>query len=281
MDEAAAGIPARIGRYTVERQVAAGVFGRLFRAHDPALGRWVAVKLFSLSAAAAAGICYDVAEWRRRFVVEARVLARFDHPHIVRVEELGWHDGEPFMVMPYLDANLRGEIGADVDDPALPPPLKPHAIRPARAAEILAQLLSALVAIHAAGMVHRDLKPANLLLTGREGGTVKLCDFGYVKVPGQVESQAEVWFGSPDYMSPEQGRSAAAATDRSDVYSAGVLAWRMLAGVLPSPGAQPPGALPPGLPAGFVDIVRAALSPSPAARPSAAEMLGRLIRQAG
>ena len=273
-----AALPAAIGRYRIVRQVTAGVFGRVLLAHDPALDRRIAIKLFSLSDEAAESLCYDLAEWRRRFVQEARILARLDHPHVIAVHEMGWLAGEPWLAMPYMAANLRAEIGCDIDDPELPEPLRPHAVDPARAAELLRQVLAALAALHAAGIVHRDVKPTNLLLTGRNGGLLKLCDFGYAKTLGQVEPRRDAWFGSPDYISPEQAYSAAAATDRSDIYSVGVLAWRMLTGRLP-----PDGALPAGLPDGFAALVGAAMAADPSARPSAVAMLVALdrMRRAG
>ncbi len=266
-------LPAAIGRYRIVRQVTTGVFGRLLLAHDPALDRRVAIKLFALTDKAAAAICYDVAEWRRRFVREARLLARLDHPHIVRVDEMGWHRGEPWLAMPYLEANLRAEIGCDFDSPGLPEPLRPHAIAPDRAAELLRQVLAALATLHEAGIVHRDIKPTNLLLTSLAGGTLKLCDFGYAQIPGQGEPRSDVWFGSSDYISREQAQSAAAATDRSDIYSVGVLAWRMLTGRLP-----PRGTLPPDLPDGLAALIDAARAADPQARPSAAAMLAALGR---
>ena len=186
---------------------------------------------------------------------------------------MGWHRGEPWLAMPYLEANLRAEIGCDFDGPGLPEPLRPHAIAPDRAAELLRQVLAALATLHEAGIVHRDIKPTNLLLTSLAGGTLKLCDFGYAQIPGQGEPRSDVWFGSSDYISREQAQSAAAATDRSDIYSVGVLAWRMLTGRLP-----PRGTLPPDLPDGLAALIDAARAADPQARPSAAAMLAALGR---
>jgi len=265
--------PARIGRYTVDAPVVSGTFARLFRARDPALDRQVAIKLFSLAPEQAAAICFDVAEWRRRFVVEARVMAALDHPHVVRVLDVGRHEGAPYMVMPYLAANLRREIGRDEGGPGLAPLERPRAMEPRRAATVLAELASALAAIHAAGLVHRDVKPTNLLLTRPQNGSVKLCDFGMAKVAGRAEPAEPVWFGSPDYMAPEQGRGAHFATDRSDVYAAGVLGWRLLLGRLPDGDIS---GLPPEAPDGLRRLLADATSVEPCRRPSAAEMVGRL-----
>jgi eukaryotic-like serine/threonine-protein kinase len=263
-------IPAQIGRYRVAAHVVSATFSRVFRAHDADLNRWVAIKLFSLTPEQAAHTCFDVPEWRRRFVLEAEVLSNLDHPHVIHVDELGWHAGEPFMVMPYMAANLRREIGLDIDGPGLASYERPRALSPDRAVAVLAQLASALAAIHAAGLVHRDVKPTNLLLDQPEGGTVKLCDFGMIKVAGRPEPLQMVWFGSPDYMSPEQGCVAGLATDRSDVYSAGVLAYRLLTGRLPAPNGPP-------FPEELRPLVAQMMAPNPSRRPSAAEVASRLM----
>jgi serine/threonine-protein kinase len=265
-------VPARIGRYVVESLVVSGSFARLFRAQDTSLGRPVAIKLFSLTPERAAEICFDVDEWRRRFVVEARVMAAIDHPHVVRILDCGRHDGEPYAVMPWLPANLRREIGRDHVRPGQSPYERPRPVPPRRAAALLAELASALAVIHAAGLVHRDVKPSNLLATRPEGGSIKLCDFGMVKSAAMPECPG-VWFGSRDYLAPEQGRDASLATDRSDVFSVAVLGWRLLLGHLPeSPRDRPP----PGTPEDFGRLLAEALSFDPAGRPPATEMVRRL-----
>ena len=265
-------VPARIGRYPVEGRIAAGTFARIFRARDEALGRLVAIKLYSLTDAAVAQICLDRAAWRRHFIVEARIMARIDHPHVVPVWDMGVHDGEPYMVMPFMVANLRREIGRDRDSADLAPQERPRPVPVARAVRILADLAAALTAIHAGGLVHRDVKPGNLLLTRPEGGTVKLGDFGMVRVPNLAEAEG-VWFGSPDYMSPEQGRDARAATDRSDMYSAGKVGWRLLTGRLLQDGSPPAD----GVPAPLAALLNECLAPDPARRPSAVTFRERLL----
>lgn len=282
-------VPERIGRYPLQALVVTSNFSHLFRAVDPELNRALAIKLFRVAPSRLERLPYDRAEWQRRFIVEARVLAAIDSPHVIRVDDFGWHEGAPYLVMPYCVANLRREIGRDANDPqqaaALPEAERPRAVAPPRAMEIVRETCLGLAALHAQGFVHRDVKPTNLLLTTRAHGTVKLCDLGLAKLPqrdgSRSVSQAGVWIGTPDYLAPEQRENAAAATDRADVYAAGVLAYRLLTGRLPVGAFPPPGVLVADVPPELDRLVMAMLAPTPRDRPPAlsiAVQLGVLAR---
>ncbi|MGE5504617.1 MAG: serine/threonine-protein kinase [Actinomycetota bacterium] len=279
-----AALPA-IPCYRVDKLVVTSSFSQVFHAVHAALGVPVALKVFGIEPGIAAELPYPEAEWRRRFLAEARLLARLDHPHIIRVNDMGFlADGRPWVAMPWCMANLRVEIGRDADpDDAgrLPEGERPRALAPARARQVLAQLCAALAAIHFEGVVHRDVKPTNLLLTQRQGGDVKLCDFGFVKVPGGSHSQGGTWIGTPDYIAPEQRRDASRVSDRADVYSVGVLAYRLLTGRLPAGAFRLPSELVPGLDPWWDGFVRDTMAPSPADRPSAAALAGRLAGAPG
>lgn len=273
--------PVRVGSYVVEDLVVTSAFSRVYRARDDALGRRVAIKVFHLAEAKAAGLPYPPEEWRRRFVAEARILARVDHPNVVRVENMGWlADGTPFMVMPWHVANLRVEIGRDTHDPeriaALSEGERPRPMAAAaRACAVLRQACLGLAALHAQGVVHRDVKPTNLLLTARQGGIVRLCDLGMAKLPrGEAASRGGVWIGTESYCAPEQ-RDASRVTDRADVYAVGVLAYRLLTGRLPQGAFPPPSALA-AVGAGWDELVRAAMNPLAAERPTAVQLAARL-----
>lgn len=276
--------PARLGIYEIRELVVTSSFSRLYRAHDPLLDRWVAIKVFDLSPEKEASLPYDRQEWQRRFVAEARILAAMDHPHVVRVDAMGHlPDGAPYMVMPWHVANLRREIGRDVFDPerqkTVPVEQRPRAVAPERAIEILRQTCLGLAALHRRGIVHRDVKPSNLLLTERHDGMIRLCDLGMAKQGADMSrSRAGVWIGTLDYLAPEQRENAAAATDRADVYAVGVLAYRLLTGKLPVGAFAPVSTLVEGVGTALDHWVGDALAPDPVLRPPAIRMAARLAQ---
>lgn len=273
----------RIGKYLVRQVLISTGFSTISRAFDPDLETDVAVKVFRLKGKNAGPKAkYGEAAWRERFVREARLLARLDHPNIVAVKEMGTTgDGRPYFVMPFIEANLIYEIGKDVSDAGriakLPERQRPKRLAPGRARSILRQVLQGLAELHRRGLVHRDIKPGNVLLTRKQGGSVKLCDFGMVKFPDWKQSRAGIWIGTLDYIAPEQRENATAVDARADVFSTGALAYRMLTGRLPAgafPSLEATGA---AVPEGVSRVVMASLSPDKAERPrTAAEMLRRL-----
>ncbi|MBC7953417.1 MAG: serine/threonine protein kinase [Rhodospirillaceae bacterium] len=260
-----------------DEMVVTSNFSRVYRAWDVALARAVAVKVFHLDPEREATLPYPREVWRRRFIAEARLLAGIDHPHVVRVNGLDHlPDGTPYMVMPWYVANLRREIGRDKDDAHLPELERPRRVSPVRAVEIIRQLCLGLAVLHAKGYVHRDVKPTNLLLTAREGGAIKLCDLGMAKLPDELSqalARRGVWIGTPDYVAPEQRRDASQVDDRADVYSVGVLAYRLVSGKLPD-GPEPP--LDAQIPEEFARLIHAALAVVPSQRPTALQMAALL-----
>jgi eukaryotic-like serine/threonine-protein kinase len=260
--------------------VVTSAFSQVHRAWDLALARPVAVKVFHLEPEREAHLPYPREVWCRRFIAEARLLAGIDHPHVVRVNTLGFlPDGTPYMVMPWYVANLRCEIGRDQDDPQLPQGERPRRVSLPRAAEIIRQLCLGLSILHAKGYVHRDVKPTNLLLTARTDGAVKLCDLGMAKLPDELSqslARRGVWIGTPDYVAPEQRQDASQVDDRADVYSAGVLAYRLVSGKLPQDQA-----LPDHVPESFARLIHSALAPVPSQRPTALQMAAMLSVIAG
>lgn len=273
----------RLGPFEIRELVVRGGFSVVYRGRDVLLGRPVAIKVFHLSPEKEQSLPYDHEQWRNRFIEEARLLARLDHPHVVRVDQLGFlADGSPFMVMPWHVANLRREIGQDVFDPTLleqlAPVARPRRLAPARAIHILRQICLGLAALHRRGIVHRDVKPSNVLLTARQDGDVRLCDLGMARNRRQSsQSRAGLWIGTYDYCAPEQRQNAAAVTDRADIYSLGVLAYRLLSGVLPVGAFIPVSALGTGIPDALDAWIADALAPDPTARPAAIRMAARLV----
>jgi serine/threonine protein kinase len=232
----------RIGKYTAIKQLGAGGFGAVYLAEDK-LGEQVAIKVFQIRdenlARQATSSSTDAVEvLKQRFMSEARTLRKLSaNPYIVEMYDFDeLEDGTPYYVMPYLAKSLEQEIGKDAFTRGkleeTPPELHPRRLPVTRSLEILTQVLEGLSAVHRAGLIHRDIKPANILL-GSEG-QVQICDFGIAKVPDVEHSMSGVGMGSRHYMSPEQRESAKYVEPQSDVYSVGVLAFRMLTGTLPT-----------------------------------------------
>lgn len=228
----------KVGKYEIKKTLLSTGFSDIYIGYDPDLEINVAVKVFHPKGDnVGEKATYGPAFWRERFIEEPKVLAGLDHPNIINVLYMDkTDDGDPYFVMPFIEANLIYEIGEDADTKEkiaeLEPFWRPKSISPRRAVDVWRQILSALSALHDQGLVHRDIKPPNILLTSKKQGRVKLCDFGMVKVPGAKGSRSGVWIGTLDYISPEQRRSAKEVTAAADVYSAAALLYRMLTGRL-------------------------------------------------
>jgi serine/threonine protein kinase len=193
------------GRYRMLERIDAGGAGEVWRARDERLGRDVAVKLLGKNADEA---------FRERFADEARRAASVQHPNVVTVFDEGRSKGESFMVMEY----VRGKTLRDVI--AERGPLPAH-----EAARIVAQIAAALDAAHEAGVIHCDVKPANVILD--EHGTAKLTDFGIARAArGPREHEL---IGTARYIAPERV-AGEPPTERSDIYSLGLVAYELLAG---------------------------------------------------
>jgi serine/threonine-protein kinase len=178
---------------------------------DTRLSRPVAIKLLYPA------LSTDV-DLRARFEREARAAAALTHPHVVAVHDCGEHAGTPYIVMERLSgATLADEITAG--------PLAQD-----RVVELLDQVLSALSAAHAAGIVHRDIKPGNILIG--HTGQVKLADFGIAKTDGVPRTQAGQILGTMAYLSPQRVTGAPAGV-ADDLYAVGVVGYEALTGRRP------------------------------------------------
>ena len=193
----------RFGPYEILSALGAGGMGEVYRARDTRLGREVAIKVLPEPFA-------TDADRLRRFVDEARAIAALNHPHICQLHDIG----SGYLVLEYIEGEpLHGPM--DVE----------------RALPLALQIVSALEAAHARGILHRDLKPLNIMVT--RDGTVKLLDFGLAKL---VSLDADVTqtldgtvMGTPAYMSPEQAHGHSLDA-RSDVFSFGAVFYEMLSG---------------------------------------------------
>ena len=193
------------GRYRMTGRIDAGGAGEVWLARDERLGRDVAVKILGANADD---------QFRERFADEARRAASVSHPNVVTVFDEGRDGADSFMVMEY----VRGKTLRDVVRERGPIPAH-------EAAGIVSQVAAALDAAHEAGVIHCDVKPANVILT--DDGTAKLADFGIARAArGPREHEL---IGTARYIAPER-IAGEAPTERSDIYSLGLVAYELLAG---------------------------------------------------
>ncbi len=202
----------------------AGGMGVVYKARQPQLDRFVAIKILP------AGIAADP-EFAERFAREARALAKLNHPNIVAVHEFGQAEGTFFFLMEYVEGvNLR-ELERAGD------------LTPEQALAIIPKVCDALQYAHDEGIVHRDVKPENILLDQK--GRVKIADFGLAKLLGKPATdltltRTDVAMGTPKYMAPEQVEKPLTVDHRADIYSLGVVFYEMLTGELPMGRFAPP-----------------------------------------
>lgn len=206
--------PESFGRYRVESLIARGGMAAVYRAHDPLIGRTVAVKVLSRELAADPSFL-------ARFEREAQTIAALEHPAIVSIYDFGDQDGQPYLVMRYMEGGSLRELIARG------PLSLEHTLA------ILERVSAALQHAHDHGVIHRDLKPPNVFFDSE--GNAYLGDFGIVRLGKEATAltQSGAVIGSPAYMSPEQVRAGVQIDNRSDIYSLGVVLFEMLSGEQP------------------------------------------------
>jgi len=210
----------RLGPYEILGLLGAGGMGEVYRAHDPRLGRDVAVKVLPEEVPPAPGRL-------RRFDQEARAAGALNHPNVLSVFDIGSHGGVPYIVTELLEGDTLHQMMAKGRLPI------------GRATEYALQIARGLAAAHTRGIVHRDLKPANIFVT--TGGHVKILDFGLAKLrePTSDEQSRDptlsngtepgVLLGTVRYMSPEQAQGCP-ADHRADIFAFGAVLYEMLSG---------------------------------------------------
>jgi eukaryotic-like serine/threonine-protein kinase len=261
--------PPSLGRYRIDELLGSGGMALVYRGHDVRLERAVAIKLLADNLA-------EDESFRRRFVREARTVARLAHPNVVRIYDVGEARGRPYFVMELVDGEtlavqLRRRQRLPVQE----------AIR------IASGLCAGLDHAHQAGLVHRDMKPHNVLLT-TDGG-VKIVDFGIARLVDETAiTQSGSVLGTAAYLAPEQALGGD-VTPAADVYALGVVLFEMVAGRVPfdaaqaldvrrrhaSPSLQAAAA---DVPRALEELVRDCLQPDPSQRPAVADVSERLQR---
>ncbi len=238
------------GRYRLFEKLGQGSMGAVYRAHDTALGRDVAIKLLQPELAAEPG-------FQERFRREAYAAARLASPNIIPIYETGEFDGRLYLVMPIIDGvDLNKVLKSDG-------PMSPQ-----KAVRVVEQVAAALDAAHKSGLVHRDVKPSNLLMVGED--FVYLIDFGLVHEASAGRlTLTNVAPGSPAYMAPERFNAGKSVDARADVYSLTCVLYECLTGRLPFSGGgveglaaahrtnEPPkpSSLAPAIPAAFDGVI--------------------------
>ncbi len=261
------------GRYAVTARIARGGMATVYLAMDTRLDREVALKVMH------AELARDD-DFVRRFIGEAKSVARLSHQNVVAVFDQGADGPLLYLAMEYVPGRTLKEM---LNDSGRLPP--------AVALEIMTGVLGGLAAAHTSGIVHRDVKPENVLLTA--DGRIKVADFGLARaLTAAGHTRTGLLIGTVAYVPPEQvtGNSTG---PRGDVYSAGVMLFEMLTGRLPFTGDTPlsvayqhvnndvpaPSTLTPGLPAAVDQLVLAATSRDPGQRPADAGEFLRAVRQ--
>jgi beta-lactam-binding protein with PASTA domain len=259
------------GRYRIESRIARGGMATVYVATDTRLDRTVALKIMHRELA-------SDADFVRRFIGEAKSVARLSHPNVVGVFDQG-SDGEHlYLAMEYVPGrtlrDLLGERGR---------------LPPAEALDLMVPVLAGLGAAHHAGFVHRDVKPENVLIT--VDNRVKVVDFGLARtIAGASHTKTGMVIGTVAYLAPEQV-SRATADARSDVYAAGVMLFELVTGRQPHTADTPlavaykhvnetipaPSSVVPGLPRALDDLLSAATNRDPGLRPEDASQLLRAV----
>jgi eukaryotic-like serine/threonine-protein kinase len=255
----------RLGPYEIVAPVGAGGMGEVYRAHDPRLGRDVALKVLPAVFAADASR-------RARFEQEARAASALNHPNIVSIYDIGSLDSTLYVAMELVDGKTLRDLIAEG-------PLAPKALL-----DLASQMADGLAKAHAAGIVHRDLKPENVIVSAE--GHLKILDFGLAKVMGlptppvasalsavatvdRPLTELGAMVGTVAYMSPEQAQAKAVDT-RSDVFSLGIVLYEMTTRRRPFGGDNGASILS--------SILRDTPAPVTALEPAAPAPLDRIIR---
>ena len=200
--------PESIGKYRITDLLGRGAMGVVYRALDPLLNRYVAIKVMSQ------GIATDL-ELRDRFLREARAAGSLQHPNIITIYDFGEADGSLYIAMEYVEGSDLSDIMERQDPLPLPAKL-----------DIIVDTLHALEYAHSRGVVHRDVKPANIRVS--VAGHAKLMDFGIARLEKSDLTRSGMVIGTPDYMAPEQV-TGGTITPATDIFAVGVVLYEFLA----------------------------------------------------
>jgi tetratricopeptide (TPR) repeat protein/tRNA A-37 threonylcarbamoyl transferase component Bud32 len=240
-----------LGGYRIISQIGKGGMATVFKAYQPSLDRYVAIKVLPPYYAE------QDETFLKRFRQEAKAIASLRHPNILIVLDYGELERTTYLVMEFVEA---GTLGGQMGRP----------MAPGQMAGLVGQVAGALHYAHQEGVVHRDIKPSNILLP--KPNWPLLTDFGLAKIVGGTQlTQSGTVAGTPAYMSPEQGRGER-VDHRSDIYSLGIVLYEMATGVVPFQAETP-----------MAVIVKHIIDPLPLPRsktPELSEAIERVILKA-
>lgn len=210
----------QVGPYTLESQLGQGGMATVYKAYHAQLDRYVAIKVMHQN-------FLDDATFVARFRREAQLVARLEHPHIVPVYDFDEYDGQPYLVMKYVQ-------GQTLKHKLIMKPLTLDEIL-----HVMTAVGGALTYAHERDVLHRDIKPSNVVID--KANVVYLADFGLARLASSGEStmSADVLLGTPHYISPEQARGEKNLDGRTDIYSLGVVLYELLVGHVPYTGDTP------------------------------------------
>jgi serine/threonine protein kinase len=224
----------RIGRFVYESEIGHGSVGIVYLFRDPMIGRKVAIKVLNPKLPANQRQLFE-----KHFIQEARAAGRLNHPNIVTVYDADKTGDLLFIVMEYLEGKELSELLASG-----------HQFSYKQIADMIGRIAQALDYAHENGVIHRDIKPANIFIVGNS--TPKVLDFGIASASRQLSDADSTLgedqvserrlLGTPNYMSPEQAKSAVVDA-RTDIFSLGVMLYQLLCGQLPFKGKDVPGIL--------------------------------------
>jgi tRNA A-37 threonylcarbamoyl transferase component Bud32 len=268
---------ATIGRYAIVGEIGSGGQADVYRVIDPELGRSLVLKLSRRKFS-------DVSGRRDALLAEGRLLAELDHPGLVRIFDVGVHDGRPYLVLEHVAGRNLAQSFADK---------RPS---PQEAARLTAEIARTLTYAHERGVVHGDVTPRNILIDSE--GRARLIDFGLSKIENAWSEDDHLPGGTPEFMPPESagnGSAAGRVGPASDVFGLGATLYWLLAGQAPFTAPTLIETLArarrcdidfaalqrAGVPGRLARICRQALAAEPASRPSSSAMAGVLERASG
>jgi serine/threonine protein kinase len=244
-----------IGKYQIRSRLGQGAMGQVYKVIIPGEKRFAALKVLKPASDLIQKMgmkwIYD------QFINEAAIIADLQHPNVVKVWNLEEKDDRVYYLMEYFSLNLGTIMGETywADKPS-------RMLRTGKAVDYILGTLEGLSALHQEDIVHQDIKPFNLMLT--EEDTVKITDFGLSKRRGEnLTFPAKMMIGTPYYAAPEQIESPEKADSRVDLYSVGVMLYRMLTGILPQKSFKLPSTLNPELDESWDALILKSIHPDP------------------
>lgn len=247
-----------IGKYRVRGQLGRGGMGNVYKVEMPVIEKIAALKLLKPNPMLVR--LMGMSAVRDLFITEAVTMAAMRHPHLVEIWDFEETDEALFYLMDYYCNNLGVMIGEtyETENPSRVIPVE-------RAIHYTRQILSGLACLHHSGIIHRDIKPFNVLITDYD--QVKICDFGLSKLRGErFQGPDNLKVGTPWYAAPEQEADPDDVDFSADLYSVGVMLYRMLTGTLPMESPAPPRRLNSDLDESWDEYILKAIAPAPADR---------------